>query len=66
MAKWKEFPSLPSPEAIADAIWEAHKHWDGERKYALRQIVKWLKNTPGGEAEGEFHPRADGLGEDNN
>ena len=37
----------------ADDIWEAHKHWEGERKFALRQIVRWLKETPGGEAEGE-------------
>jgi hypothetical protein len=37
----------------ADDIWEAHKHWEGERKFALRQIVRWLKNTPGGKAEGE-------------
>jgi hypothetical protein len=36
----------------ADDIWEAHKHWEGERKFALRQIVRWLKNTPSGEAEG--------------
>ena len=28
---------------IADELWEAHKHWTGERKYALRIIVKHLK-----------------------
>lgn len=49
---------------IADEIWQAFKGWEGEKKFALRQIVKWLKNTPGGEAEGECPPRADGLGED--
>ena len=28
----------------ADTIWAEFKDkWDGERKYALRQIVKWLK-----------------------
>jgi hypothetical protein len=28
----------------ADAIWAEFKDkFDGERKYALRQIVKWLK-----------------------
>ena len=27
---------------IADEIWQAHKHWTGERKYALRQITKHL------------------------
>jgi hypothetical protein len=38
----------------ADDIWAEFKDkWDGERKFALRQIVRWLKNTPGGEAEGE-------------
>ena len=34
---------------IADDIWAEFKDkWEGERKYALRQIVKWLK----GEADG--------------
>jgi hypothetical protein len=28
---------------IADELWQAFKHWEGERKFALRQIVKWLK-----------------------
>ena len=28
---------------IADKLWEAFKHWEGERKYALRVIVKHLK-----------------------
>jgi len=28
---------------IADEIWQAFKGWEGERKFALRQIVKWLK-----------------------
>jgi hypothetical protein len=38
----------------ADDIWAEFKDkWDGERKFALRQIVRWLKNTPGNEAEGE-------------
>ena len=27
---------------IAHAVWAEHKDWEGERKYALRQIVKWL------------------------
>jgi hypothetical protein len=27
---------------IAHTIWTEHKDWEGERKYALRQIVKWL------------------------
>ena len=41
---------------MADAIWNEFKDkWDGERKYALRQIVRWLKNekAPGDEAEGQ-------------
>ena len=38
----------------ADDLWAEFKDkWDGERKFALRQIVRWLKETPGGEAEGE-------------
>ena len=28
---------------IAGELWAAHKHWTGERKYALRIIVKYLK-----------------------
>lgn len=28
---------------IADEIWQAFKHWEGERKFALRQIVKHLR-----------------------
>jgi hypothetical protein len=27
---------------IAHTIWTEHKDWEGERKYALRQIVKWI------------------------
>jgi uncharacterized coiled-coil protein SlyX len=27
---------------IVHTIWTEHKDWEGERKYALRQIVKWL------------------------
>lgn len=28
---------------IADELWAAFKHWQGERKYALRLIVNHLK-----------------------
>ena len=49
---------------IADELWAAHKHWTGEKKYALRQVVSWLKNTPGSDAEGSCAPQADGSGED--
>jgi hypothetical protein len=53
----------------ADDIWAEFKDkWDGEKKFALRQITKWLreqKNTPGGwDAGGSCPPRADGSGED--
>ena len=24
------------------ALWEAHRHYEGERKYVLRQIIKWI------------------------
>jgi hypothetical protein len=27
---------------LAHAVWTEHKHFEGERKYALRQIVKWI------------------------
>jgi hypothetical protein len=27
---------------LAHAVWTEHKDWEGERKYALRQIVKWI------------------------
>ena len=47
---------------IADELWAAFKHWDGERKFALRLIVKHIKNTPGGVAEGQsLRHQADGL-----
>ena len=23
-------------------LWSEHKHFEGERKYALRQILKWI------------------------
>ena len=29
-------------------LWAAHKHFDGERKYALRQIVQWLRGDRAG------------------
>jgi hypothetical protein len=28
---------------IAQELWAAFKHWEGERKYALRIIIKHLK-----------------------
>ena len=28
---------------IADELWEAFRHWDGEKKFALRMIIKWLE-----------------------
>ena len=44
MAKWKEIPTTPSPDTVADAIWAEFKDkWEGERKFALRQIIRWLK-----------------------
>lgn len=50
---------------IADELWAAFKDgWTGEKKYALRIIVKHLKNTPGSDAEGSCAPQADGSGED--
>jgi len=30
---------------IADELWAAFKHWEGEKKFALRLIVKHLKPT---------------------
>ena len=50
---------------IADELWAAFKdQWRDEKKYALRIIVKHLKNTPGSDAEGSCAPQADGSGED--
>ena len=34
---------MPDRRELADKLWEAFKHWEGERKYALRVIVKHLK-----------------------
>jgi hypothetical protein len=25
-------------------LWNEHKHYEGERKYVLRQIIKWIMN----------------------
>jgi hypothetical protein len=57
---------LVTRREVADAIWNEFKdRWEGEKKFALRQIVKWVKNTPGGwDAGGSIPPRADGSGED--
>ena len=49
---------------IANELWQAFRGWDGEKKFALRLIVKYLKNTPGSNAEGSCAPQADGSGED--
>ena len=38
-----EVGEMTDRHQIADELWEAHKHWTGERKYALRIIVKYLK-----------------------
>jgi hypothetical protein len=27
---------------MAHAVWAEHKHFEAERKYALRQVVKWM------------------------
>ena len=48
MAKWGEIKcprcaELEAKLAQQDSLWEAFKHWEGERKYALRIIVKYLK-----------------------
>ena len=70
MAKWGEIKcprceELEGKLAQQDSLWEAFKdRWTGERKYALRIIVKHLKNTPGSDAEGSCAPQADGSGED--
>ena len=49
MAKWGEIncprcEELEGKLAQQDSLWEAFKdRWTGERKYALRIIVKYLK-----------------------
>ena len=70
MTRWGDIKcprceALEAKLAQQDSLWRAFKHWEGERKYALRIIVKHLKNTPGGwDAGGSCPPRADGSGED--
>ena len=64
MAKW-DWDKISEPtdrEKVADEIWAAFKGgFDGEKKYALRLIVKYLKNAPGGwDAGGSSRHRADG------
>jgi hypothetical protein len=41
--KRKRIMSVTDRRQIARQIWEAHKHWDGEKKFALRMIIKWLE-----------------------
>jgi hypothetical protein len=41
--KRKRIMSVMDRRQIARQIWEAHKHWDGEKKFALRMIIKWLE-----------------------
>ena len=37
-------------DSMADAIWAEFKdRWEGERKYALRQIVQWLREDRAGQ-----------------
>ena len=46
---------------IANELWQAFRGLDGEKKFALRLIVKYLKNAPGGwDAGGSSRHRADG------
>ena len=35
-------PEMTDRDQIAEEIWDAFKYWEGERKYALRQIIKHL------------------------
>ncbi len=44
MAKWTIPPTL-SREEVANALWEEFKHWDGEKKFALREVVKYLRGN---------------------
>jgi hypothetical protein len=39
-----DLANTPSPDAVADAIWAEFKDkFEGERKFALRLIVRWLR-----------------------
>lgn len=41
-----DLANIPSPDAVADAIWAEFKgKFDGERKFALRLIVRWLRGN---------------------
>ena len=70
MTRWGEIKcprcaELETKLAQQDSLWDAFKdQWRDEKKYALRIIVKHLKNTPGSDAEGSCAPQADGSGED--
>ena len=35
--------SVTDHRQLALKMWEDHKHWTGEKKYALRIILKWLE-----------------------
>ena len=34
-------------------LWAAHKHFEGERKFALRRVMQWLEGQDGDRAERE-------------
>lgn len=41
---------------VANELWMTFKHWDAERKFALRQIIKYLREGQDGDdtrSEGE-------------
>ena len=41
-----DLANTPSPDAVADAIWAEFKdRWEGEKKFALREVVKFLRGN---------------------
>jgi hypothetical protein len=41
--KRKRIMPVTDHRQLALKMWEDHKHWTGEKKYALRMIIKWLE-----------------------
>jgi hypothetical protein len=41
--KRKRIMSVTDHRQLALKMWEDHKHWTGEKKFALRIIIKWLE-----------------------
>ena len=47
-SNWKD-RAMSDRRQIANELWMAFKHYDGERKFALRQIIRYLREGQDGD-----------------